>query len=387
MSLNASRFAMYFRLLRRAAMLRKGQVIAALAAVIVAASATTTMLNLYVDVQSKLRTEFRKFGANIVMQATTASSLQQAPQVPIPPSTEGFTLEDLNKIAFLLGNRGLAVPFTYAVARTSADQPVVVAATDFEKACRLNPWWSVSAWPSKQGEALVGVRAARALGISSDEPFTLNLDARSLKLKAVGTVQTGAGEDSRIYISLQDFHSATGLNPSIIEIAAYGPPEQVTGMLDQLHIAFPNADIRPVRQITESEADIVGKTRSTLLWSSACIVIIAALCVLATLMGWVFDRRRDFAIMKALGASDWLIALFVTGEAALLGLAGAVIGFVVGVGIAAFIGRVNFQAPVTPQFTLLPVVVGGALLVTLISTLLPLRLLRAIQPAMILRGE
>jgi len=45
---------------------------------------------------------------------------------------------------------------------------------------------------------------------------------------------------------------------------------------------------------------VLGKTRSTLLAATSLIILTAALCVLSTLMGWVFDRRRDFAIMKAL---------------------------------------------------------------------------------------
>jgi putative ABC transport system permease protein len=142
-----------------------------------------------------------------------------------------------------------------------------------------------------------------------------------------------------------------------------------------------------VRQVTEGEANILGKTRSTLLWSSAFIVFIAALCVLATLMGWVFDRRRDFAIMKALGASDRLIAAFVSGEAAILGLTGGVIGFAAGFGIAEWIGRVNFHAPVALRLSVLPPILIGCIAVTLLATLLPLRLLQTIQPAMILRGE
>jgi putative ABC transport system permease protein len=116
-------------------------------------------------------------------------------------------------------------------------------------------------------------------------------------------------------------------------------------------------------------------------------VCTAALCVLATLMGWVFDRRRDFAIMKALGASDGLIAMFVAGEAAALACVGAIAGFAAGIGIAALIGRLNFNAPISPQFRVFPAVLIGALAVTLVATLLPLRLLRRIQPAMILRGE
>src|SRR5262249_18272533 len=150
--------------------------------------------------------------------------------------------------------------------------------------------------------------------------------------------------------------------------------------------ALPDADVRPVRQVTEAEANILGKTRSTLLWSSAFITSIAAMCVLATLMGWVLDRRRDFAIMKALGASDLLIALFVSGEAAILGVIGAFLGFIAGLGIADWIGRANFQASVAVRFSVLPVIVAGSLAITLVATLLPLRLLRAIQPAMILRG-
>lgn len=373
---HASPSAMYFRMLRRAATQRKGQATAALAAVIVAAAASTAMLNLYVDVQSKLRTEFRKFGANIVVEAPAAS-----------PSSSNVALNGFaEKTAAIVSGRGLAVPFAYAVARTDQDQPIVVAGTDFNRARQLNPWWKVSAWPQSVGQALVGERAAKVLN-SASAPFTLTFQGRKLQLAQAGTVQTGAGEDSRVYISLSDFHAWTGNEASVVEIAAYGSPEQVTELLGQLRTALPGTDAHAVRQITDGEATILGKTRSTLLWSSSCIVVIAALCVLATLMGWVFDRRRDFAIMKALGASDRLIALFISGEAAILAIAGAVSGFGAGVGIAALIGRLNFHAPVAPELSLLPKVVSGAVLITLISTLLPLRLLRGIQPAIILRGE
>jgi len=372
MSRSAARSAMYFRMLWRAAVLRKGQAAAALAAVIVAAAAATAMLNLCVDVQTKLRKEFRKFGANIVVQAGAGRTL---------------TSDAVQKIISTVGSRGQAVPFAYAVARTDKDQPIVVAGTDFAAARQLNPWWSVSEWPSADNEALVGVRAERLLSRNDNSPFTLNFQGRQLSLSPVGSVHTGAGEDSRVYLSFSDFRAWTGTGPSVIEISASGSPQDINATIQDLRTALPSADVRAVRQVTEGEANILGKTRSTLLWSSALIVSIAALCVLATLMGWVFDRRRDFAIMKALGASDRLIAAFVSGEAAILGLTGGLIGFASGFGIAEWIGRANFHAPVALRLSVLPSVLLGCLAVTLLATLLPLRLLRAIQPAMILRGE
>ena len=142
-----------------------------------------------------------------------------------------------------------------------------------------------------------------------------------------------------------------------------------------------------MRQIVEGEARVLGKTRATLLAATALIILTAALCVLSTLMGWVFDRRRDFAILKALGASDRMLNGFFAAEAAALGATGAVIGFVLGVGIAAWIGRVNFHAPVAPRFSVLPFILAGSIVVTMLSAILPISLLRRVQPAVILRGE
>ena len=362
---------MFLRMLARAAILRKGTALSALLAIMVAAAASTAMLNLFVDVQAKLGKEFRGFGANIVVETKTG---------------ESFTQDNLRQIESAIATHGLAVPFAYAVARTVRGDPVVVAGTDLELARKLSPWWSVSGWPSGPGQALVGVRATKVV-TPSGGPFALTYQGRMIHLSSAGTVRTGAGEDSRVYMSLQDLESWTGLQPSVVEIAAYGSAADVTSLLSRLQRDLPGSDVHPVRQVTEGEANILGKTRSTLLWSAVFIVCTAALCVLATLTGWIFDRRRDFAIMKAIGASDGLIAAFVAGEAAVLACAGALLGFLAGTGIAAWIGRVNFHAPVAPRLDVLPPVLIGCLVVTLVATLLPLRLLRHIQPAMILRGE
>src|ERR1700690_4234221 len=59
--------SMFARMLPRAAVLRRRRAASALLAMIVAAAVATAMMNLYVDVQAKLRTEFRNYGANVVI--------------------------------------------------------------------------------------------------------------------------------------------------------------------------------------------------------------------------------------------------------------------------------------------------------------------------------
>ncbi len=369
--------SMFARMLLRAAVLRRRRAASALLAMMVAAAVATAMMNLYVDVQAKLRTEFRNYGANVVIVGKNAQ--------PLPADA-------MTKVESVLGAKTLAVPFSYAVARTRDGQSVVVVGTDFTRARQLNHWWKVSHWPDAQNEALVGMRAATVVSPSpkggpSRQPFELTFEGKAIQLTPAGMLQTGAGEDSRIYLDQTEFQNWTGVAPSTIEVAANGTAGEVDGAIRQLAQILPSAEVRPVRQIMEGEANVLNKTRATLYASATLVVLTSALCVLATLMGWVFDRRRDFAIMKALVASECLVNGFFAAEAAALGVIGAIFGFFIGIGVAVWIGRVNFHAPVVPRFSVFPYVLAGSVAVALISAILPIVLLRRVQPAIILRGE
>jgi putative ABC transport system permease protein len=379
---------MFLRMLVRAAVLRRGRAVSALFAMVVAAAVATAMLNLYVDVQAKLHREFRNYGANVVLVARRT----------FRPETPSLPADSLARADAVLAGRGVAAPFAMIVARTADGQPIVAVGTDFERVRRLDKWWSVSGWPSEipisRAESaremghpgLVGVRAISIVS-PKNQDFDLSFQGHTIRVSPAGTVQTGAAEDSRIFLSLADFVAWTGVQPSTIEVAASGSSEDVDAIMNELARAIPESEVRPVREIVEGEARVLGKTQATLLAAATLIILTAALCVLSTLMGWVFDRRRDFAIMKALGASGRLLNGFFAAEAAALGATGALIGFVAGIGIAAWIGRVNFHAPVMPRLSVLPVVLAGSMAVTLLSAILPISLLRRVQPAVILRGE
>src|ERR1700687_321282 len=133
--------SMFGRMLLRAAVLRRRRAASALLAMVVAAAVTTAMMNLYVDVQAKLRTEFRNYGANVVIVAKEG---------------QAFPGDALAKVESVLGGKTLAVPFAYAVARTRDGQSVVVVGTDFPRARQLNHWWKVSHWADEPKQALIG---------------------------------------------------------------------------------------------------------------------------------------------------------------------------------------------------------------------------------------
>jgi len=136
-----------------------------------------------------------------------------------------------------------------------------------------------------------------------------------------------------------------------------------------------------------NQTAVVEKTRSVVLASSAVVVVLIMLCMVATFTGSVLERRRDFAVMKALGASNQTVNFLFASEAALLAITGSSAGYILGCGIAFWIGKANFDAAILPQPLLLLPVLLGSVVLALIASTAPLRLLQQIQPAGILRGE
>src|SRR5271169_2839156 len=180
--------SMFVRMLIRAAMLRRGRAASALLAMIVAAAVATAMMNLYVDVQAKLRTEFRNYGANVVLVAHDVVAQNVASNSDQNTGVQSLPSDALNTIESTLGAKTLAVPFAYAVARTTDGQSVVVVGTDFARARQLNHWWNVTHWPdasANSAEALVGMRAA-AVVTPSRHAFDLTFQGKTIHLAPTG---------------------------------------------------------------------------------------------------------------------------------------------------------------------------------------------------------
>lgn len=360
---------LFVRLLVKAAWVRKDRALTALISVAVVATIATAALTVYYDLENKLSREFRSFGANVVVTARTGS-------------LDASTIAAINTS---LAGKGDVVPAAYAIADGPSHTRVVIGGADLQALNTLNSWWS-SRPVNSEGNALVGSRAA-ALYSQNGETFDVAYGSKTLQVHPKAVFNSGSDDDSRIYLSLADFTSLTGLEPNTALIRIDGRPQYIQNKVAELTQAIPQAEVKPVRQITQAQTAIVGKTRSVVLTASAIVLVMIVLCMVATFTSSVLERRRDFAVMKALGASNRTVNVLFAAEASLLSLAGAAIGYVVGSGIAFWIGKANFGAAILPQpLLLLPVFLGSVLLALLASTA-PLRLLQQIQPAGILRGE
>ncbi|MCU1332133.1 MAG: hypothetical protein JWM08_1125 [Candidatus Angelobacter sp.] len=363
-----TRTQLLLRLLFKAAWVRKDRAFTALVSVAVVATIATAALTIYSDLEGKLSREFRGFGANVIM--TKASS--------------NLTADELANINKIIGNRAELLPVAYAVASLrDGGTKVVVGGADLQMLRRLNNSWSFEEW--NQGSALVGARVAESVSHGGSWQIAYGDAVSSITPSAV--FHSGSDDDSRVYIPLEDFVRLTGVQPNTALVRIEGKPQEIQAAISQLSAALSNIEVKPVRQITQAQTAVVGKTRSVVLASSVVVVVLIMLCMVATFTGSVLERRKDFAVMKALGASNRTVNFLFASEAALLALTGSIAGYILGCGVAFWIGKANFDAAILPQPTLLFPVLLGSVALALIASTAPLRLLQQIQPAGILRGE
>lgn len=93
----------------------------------------------------------------------------------------------------------------------------------------------------------------------------------------------------------------------------------------------------------------------------ATIIFVAAFNVIATLIMIVLEKKREIAILKAMGAHDLHVLLVFLVQGLVIGLLGTAIGLVVGGGVCFWMEQVQY--PLDPAVYLIdhvPIVVSGA---------------------------
>ena len=173
----------------------------------------------------------------------------------------------------------------------------------------------------------------------------------------------------------------------MVQVSIPGETAEIERAVGELARLLPGLDVRPVRQIVYSEGKVLGTIRWLLLSLTALILVIIALCVVATMTAIVTERRRDIAVMKALGATDAAIARLFLAEGAGLGLVGGALGFALGSWLAANILRRLFGVSLRLHFWTFPEVCGLTTLLAVVATFLVVRIVRTIQPAVALKVE
>lgn len=375
---------MFGRLLWRMLRGSRGRLAVALIAVISGGTVISALLNLDFDVERKLTQEFRMLGPNLVIAPKPGVQTQDRGATSPVLMDEATVAREIarTRTPELAG----AAPYLYVVARV-AGMPVVVAGTQLGEAEKLNPTWKLEAGSVDAG-CVVGRDVARQLKLAPGSRVELKYLDRTEPLTVGWVLDSGGAEDNQILVDLAVAQKLAGM-PGQIELEQLrvgGTASTVAAYAARLEVGLPGYDVRPLRQVTETEGGLLNRTRLLIVSMVILILVLTALCVLATMAALAMERREDVGLMKALGGSIGNIVGLFLAEVGVLGAAGGLIGCVAGVALAQWMGRRVFQASITPRWEVFPLTIAMMTAVALLGAL-PLRLLGKVKPAVILRGE
>ena len=394
--------SMFWRMWWRSLTIKRPQAGLAIASLVVGAAVASMLLNLYGDVRRKMTQEFRAYGPNVILAPVETSGAGPLAGVMDEAASA--------RLAPILARKpgAAAVPVLYAVVelkrlppdpRLPEFQNLVAVGTDFSALRRLYPSWRVTGREAGQETSgvVIGARVASLLHLRPGDSVELQTPGTpedsaahlSENWTVSGIVSTGSSEDDQAFVPLASLQKLAGLEGkiSLIQLSIPGDAAEIERVVRDVGSALSGIEARPVRQIVYSSGKVLGTIRWLTISLTALIVIIIALSVTATMTTIVLERRKDVAVMKALGASDRLVMELFLSEGASLGLVGALIGFALGLILARGMAARLFEVGLSPTWWTLPAVALAGTALAVVATLLPVKLVRGVQPATVLKGD
>jgi len=283
---------------------------------------------------------------------------------------------------------------------------------------KLRGWWGLEgAWPGDDDPtgAVIGSSYAAARGLGVGDSFTLTREGVTQDFTVTGVVTTGDDADRGVFIQLPAAQTLLGREGAVgsVEVSALTTPDNdlarkaaknpnslsvseketwyctayVSSIAFQIEEVMTDSVARPVRQVAQSEGVILEKTQLLMVLVTVLALIASALAIANLVTAGVMERSSEIGLMKAVGAKDkQIIALFLT-ETIIVGLAGGLLGYAGGLGLAQAIGYMVFGSSIA----FVPVVVGLVavlvILVVLGASIPAIRYLLRLNAAEVLHGR
>ena len=263
--------------------------------------------------------------------------------------------------------------------------------------------------PARRG-ALLGLKLAQQLKVTAGSKLILSaqdsrgeVSSMAVRVKAIFKSSQLALEQGSVFVDLATSRELFGVDKEISQLAITVDNEKELQALQQrLQQRFPQLDIQRWDQLQPALLQSRQLMTAFNLVTTFLIFTVAALGIFAVILVSVLERRREFAIMLAMGSPFRMISMLVIGEALGLSLAGLLTGSLLGAGsllyfkiygldLSMFSEALNqfgleaiTYALIRPSYFLSAL--AAILLACFSSVIFPLRLLHKAKPVEALNG-
>ena len=192
--------------------------------------------------------------------------------------------------------------------------------------------------PDDRGAAVVGRTIVERLGVELDDDLFLTVVGRDggmeyAMLRIVGIVDTGSRDiDASIcHVVLEDVERLTG-HEGAGEIAVLLDDRLKTDrVVSRLQAAIPGTDaVLTWKEILPGQGGDLESDEAFMNLMAGIVLVVVILGVAGAQLTAVLERKREFAVLMALGVRGLRVVQLLLTEAVALGLLGAAAGLVIG---------------------------------------------------------
>ena len=427
---------MFWRIVKGALFRQKGKMALIAFTVALGASLATSMLNTMLGVGDKVNQELKTYGANINVLPKEASLLDdlygmQEKEGQVQKYLKESELPNIKTIFWAYNIVDYTPYLNTWVSCNNDSKHTKMVGTWFNKhmdlptgesidtgMIRLKNWWEVQGeWLSEDDKdsVMLGKIFADRNGFKVGDEIQLKGNNLDKKFKVKGIFSSGSDEDAFIYSTLktaQDFAGVTGV-VNKVEVSALTTPDNdlarkaaknplsltvkewevwyctayVSAICYQITEVMTDSVAKPIRQVAESEGDILNKTTLLMVLITVLTLIGSGLGISNLITASVMERSNEIGLQKAIGASNGRIIGIILVEIILTAIFGTVIGYGVGLLLTQIIGLTVFGSAIAPTAMVVPIVAILIILVTILGSIPAIRYLLNLNPTEVLHGR
>jgi len=395
----------------------------AMAAVALATCLATFLLNWSFNLGDKIQKDLRAYGANILI-LPQGESLQYSESNEVPAqigSDQYLQTADLQKIETTFWkNQIVGLAPILPVSVQSKSSTLVLVGTEFgNKDAKMDlrkasPYLVIDgSWPRTDDEAVAGAALAQRFGWKKGSEVPVESDGNLKTFRLSGIVRSGGIEEEQLIAPLSSVQALTGSagkfkqllvsaivtphnqlyqkfqrNPSALtpqEFERFSCTPYVTSVAKDIAKAFNGAEARIVRRVSQSDEKISHKMNWLMFLVTLAALIASSLTMTSTTTAMILERRKELALMKAIGSQNAFLLTYLFIEVLILGILGSLIGFAVGSFLSTGLSKAIFDSSMELKWAVLPLVGTIGVLIILCGSLWPLRQAITLEPAQALK--
>ncbi|MBQ7641986.1 MAG: ABC transporter permease [Acholeplasmatales bacterium] len=399
-------------------------------------SIATAMINVMLDVSDKINEELKAYGANITVVSKNAAVLSNLYESDDESESENMylpedTCGELLTIFWANNIREFNPSIDGNVKYNGNDVKLVGSwfnhhyeyvkkASLYQRdtgITNLRSWWNVTgSWideikSTETDVCMVGINFSKKYNIKVGD----NIEISNKKLNVIGIYESGDKEDEYIYTTLDnaqtilnkenlvksiavsaitspddELSERAAKNPNLLSMADYDLwycTAYVSSICYQIQEAVPQASATVIRQVADSEGNILNKTQLLMTLITVLSLIGAALGISNLVTSSVMERSSELGLLKAIGAKNSSITILVLTEVLITAILGELIGYFMGFGFAQIIGQTVFASSINMRGIAAFVVAFLITLVVIIGSIPAVRLLLRLKPSEVLHGR